>query len=125
MTETQEQISLMQQAAFHPICKNYLFAIPNGGKRHIVTALSLKRQGVKAGVPDLLLAYPSGRYHGLFIELKRRAQTKAQGGAKPKGTLTDDQVIVMKYLNDVNYLAQVAYGAEQAWKIITDYLENK
>lgn len=125
MTEEQEQISLMQQAAYHPICKKYLFAIPNGGKRHIVTALKLKAQGVKPGVPDILLAYPSGRYHGLFIELKRRAQTKEQGGSRSKGTLTADQMIVMRYLNDVNYLAQVAYGADEAWEIITKYLEVK
>lgn len=125
MTEEQEQISLIQQAAYHPICKKYLFAIPNGGKRHIVTATKLKAQGVKAGVPDLLLAYPSGVYHGLFIELKRRAKSKLEGGSRGRGTLTAEQMIMLKYLNDVNYLAQVAYGAEQAWKIITDYLDNK
>lgn len=47
-----------------------LFAIPNGGSRNILEAYNLKRQGVVSGVPDLMLAVPNGRCHGLFIEMK-------------------------------------------------------
>lgn len=32
-----------------------LFHIPNGGSRNRLEAINLKRQGVKAGVPDLFL----------------------------------------------------------------------
>ena len=32
-----------------------LFAIPNGGKRSIKTAIDLKSEGVKRGVPDLFI----------------------------------------------------------------------
>ena len=41
-----------------------------GGKRDAKTATILKRQGVKAGVPDLHLPVARGGYHGLYIELK-------------------------------------------------------
>ena len=41
-----------------------LYHIPNGGKRDAQTAISLKRQGVKAGVPDLHLPVARGGYHG-------------------------------------------------------------
>lgn len=125
MTEEQEQITLVQRASYHRICKDYLFAIPNGGKRHLVTAMKLKKQGVKPGIPDLFLAYPTNKFHGLFIELKRRAQTKAEGGSRSKGSLTVDQMIMIKQLNHVGYMATVAYGADEAWKIITEYLEEK
>ena len=47
-----------------------LYHIPNGGKRDACTAVNLKRQGVKAGVPDLHLPVARGGYHGLYIELK-------------------------------------------------------
>lgn len=47
-----------------------LYHIPNGGKRDAKTATILKRQGVKAGVPDLHLPVARGGYHGLYIELK-------------------------------------------------------
>lgn len=43
------------------------FAIPNGEKRSVTTGARLKRIGVKAGAPDLLIIY-RGRAH--FIELK-------------------------------------------------------
>ena len=34
--------------------KSILFAIPNGHQRHIITAADLKREGVLAGVSDLI-----------------------------------------------------------------------
>lgn len=33
----------------------YMHHVPNGGKRDATTAVALKRQGVKAGVPDIML----------------------------------------------------------------------
>lgn len=54
--------------AFHPA---------NGGQRHISTAERLKREGVRAGVPDVIIPVPIFNadgdellYHGLAIELK-------------------------------------------------------
>ncbi len=48
----------------------YLHHVPNGGKRDKATAMALKRQGVKAGVPDIVLPAAREGYHGLYIELK-------------------------------------------------------
>ena len=53
-----------------PAYKMLLFAIPNGGKRNVVEAMNLKKQGVLAGVADLFLAVPSLNHHGFFIEMK-------------------------------------------------------
>lgn len=39
-------------------------------KRDKATAVALKRQGVKAGVPDICLPVARNGYHGLHIELK-------------------------------------------------------
>ena len=47
--------------AFHPA---------NGGWRHKATAVALKRQGVKRGVPDVLLPVSSGNFTGFACELK-------------------------------------------------------
>ena len=55
-----------------------LYHVPNGGKRDKATAAVLKRQGVKAGVPDLVLPVARCGYHGLYIELK------APGGSVQK-----------------------------------------
>jgi hypothetical protein len=47
-----------------------LFAVPNGGYRAMTTAVKLKQEGVKAGVPDVWLPVPRGDYCGLIIEMK-------------------------------------------------------
>ena len=51
---------------------NLFFHVPNGGTRFIREAIALKNQGVVAGIPDILLLYPSkcGNYGFLGLELK-------------------------------------------------------
>jgi hypothetical protein len=47
-----------------------LFAIPNGGSRNILEAKNLKRQGVKAGIADVILLIPRKGFASLCIEFK-------------------------------------------------------
>lgn len=63
-----------------PQYERLLFAIPNGGRRDVITGARLKAEGVMAGVADLQLAVPAQNYHGLFIEMKTDTgrQTVAQ-----------------------------------------------
>lgn len=90
-----------------------LFHIPNGGSRNTLEAANLKRQGVKAGVPDLFLPVAKGTYHGLFIEMKWG-----------KNTVTDKQDEWLHDLTVQGYKAAVCYGADEAIAIITNYLTN-
>lgn len=56
--ESGHQEALFEWAAYHMDCMpelEYMHHIPNGGKRDKRTAVALKRQGVKAGVPDICL----------------------------------------------------------------------
>lgn len=62
----------------------YLHHVPNGGKRDKATATALKRQGVKAGVPDIVLPAVRAGYHGLYIELKAGKNTVATHLSCPK-----------------------------------------
>lgn len=91
-----------------------LFAIPNGGQRNIIIARKLKDEGVKSGVPDMQLAIPRGRYHGLFIELK-----------SSKGVLSKNQKEWMDALEAEGYCARVCYGFQQARDAIEKYLALK
>ena len=91
-----------------------VFAIPNGGKRNAAEAAHLKRQGVKAGVPDLCLAVPRGAYHGLYIKLK-------VGTNKP----TENQLAWLKLLKQHGYAVAVCYSAEEAKDVIDKYLNQK
>ncbi len=57
------------------------FAVPNGGRRNKAEAILLKRSGVKAGVPDIVIPVPppqipctlcgTVRLVGAVVELKR------------------------------------------------------
>lgn len=102
--EHEEQRTLMQWWALYSKSKGLseclLFAIPNGGFRHISVAMKLKQEGVRAGVPDLFLALPRGKYHGLFIEMK-----KAKGGR-----VSDSQNAVMTSLVRQGYACAVCHG---------------
>lgn len=88
-----------------------IFAIPNGGKRHIFTARKMKKEGVKAGVPDVFVAVPSGTKHGLFIEFKAK-------GNKP----TAKQVEWREKLTRRGYHVDVCYSADEAIELVEDYL---
>ena len=57
-----------------------LFAIPNGGTRNAIEASNLKKQGVTAGVSDLILLFPNWKHPYLCIEMKvgRNKQTEHQ-----------------------------------------------
>lgn len=90
-----------------------LFHIPNGGARDKRTGAILKREGVKAGVPDLFLPVPRGDKHGLFIELKA-------GRGKP----SEKQLWWIDKLNDQGYMALVCWGADEAIDTIMAYLRR-
>lgn len=115
-SEATEQERLISWASWqqnrYPELK-LLFHIPNGGSRNTLEAANLKRQGVKAGVPDLFLPVAKGTYHGLFIEMKWG-----------KNTVTDKQDEWLHDLTVQGYKATVCYGADEAIEIITDYLTN-
>lgn len=90
----------------------HLYAVPNGGMRNKITAAILKSEGVRAGVPDIVLAWPAGGHHGLYIELKR-----------PKGGRTSEaQREWILRLRAAGYAAHVCHGFEEARQTILEYL---
>ena len=88
-----------------------LFAIPNAGKRSKGAGGKLRAEGMKAGVPDLCLPVPSGKFHGLFIELKAK-------GGRPTG----EQVEWLRALTAQGYYASICVGWEDAKRTIENYL---
>ena len=100
--EALEQSMLFQwcelQKGKYPML-SLLFAIPNGGSRHRLEAINLKKQGLKSGVPDIFLPYANKKYHGLFIELK---YGKNKASEKQKAWINE--------LNHQGYYAKVCVG---------------
>jgi len=67
---------------------------------------------VKSGLPDLCLPVPRGKYHGLYIELK-----KEHGGIVSK-----NQREWLDNLTRQGYCSVVCHGWEDAKNTIEEYL---
>lgn len=124
-TEHQHQAALCSwwhlYATTHGLDYRLLFAIPNGqaligNARNPAAFMSyLRAEGFRKGAPDMLLALPRGRYAGLFIELKRAAS----------GVVSDEQKDMLRILLAAGYMTMVCYGAEDAKRVIVDYLTQE
>lgn len=110
--DEQAQFVLMVEAAYPPGISALLFAIPNGGRRHIKTACDLKVEGVRAGIPDLFFAYPHKGASGLFIEMKKR-----EGGC-----LSARQRYYIDLLRGQGYAVEVCRGCDEAFDRLAAYL---
>ena len=115
-TEHDEQVTVIEWARLHrrkwPELE-LLFAIPNGGLRHVITARRLKAEGVQAGVPDLFLPVARDGKHGLFIEMKAR-----------DGKLSNAQKEWITGLRLQGYWPMVCYSASEAILYLTRYLDS-
>ena len=115
MTEQQHQIAVIQWSQQPTIREKYpelamLFHIANE-RSDKVQASILKKMGVKKGVPDLCLPAPSGKYHGLFIEMKTDT-----------GRASAEQLWWISHLEANGYAAAVCYGWNRAVEVLEWYL---
>lgn len=92
-----------------------LFHIPNGGRRSKSEAARFKSEGVKAGVPDMFLPVARGKYHGLFIEMKRLKGGRVQ----------EVQRKWMEKLRGQGYYTTVCHGWQEASDALQRYLEGR
>ena len=92
-----------------------LFHVPNEGKRSRSTGGRMVKEGLKKGVPDIILPVPRGAYHGLFIEMKRVSGSRVS--AEQRQWLQD--------LCEQGYAAAVCYGWKAASECIKTYIQEK
>ena len=113
MSEHDEQCALFQLLALYesryPIL-HWVHAIPNGGKRHVATAVKMKKEGVKRGIPDIFIPYPVDEWAGCYIEMKFG-----------DGRLTKEQKEFIATFEHT-YKICVCYSAEEAAHAIGEYL---
>lgn len=90
-----------------------MFAVPNWRPKKS-QRIYLAAEGVKPGVPDIVLPAARGGFFGLYIELK-------VGGNKP----TFEQEYYIRSLKGRGYYAIVCYGFDDAIQTIEDYLNQE
>ena len=115
LSEHQEQTDLMNRILDNITTYPELaavFAVPNGGYRNGKVAMQMLQEGVKAGVPDLILSIARGGYHGYYQEQKRTKDS----------TVTPKQKAWHRYLKAQGYKVDVCKGCEAGWQGFLDYL---
>lgn len=89
----------------------WLYAIPNGGKRHVVVAMKMKAAGAKSGVYDLFLPVARRGFHGLYIEMKWG-----------NNDLSDEQKKFRQFVIIEGYRTATCYSSKEARQAIEWYL---
>jgi hypothetical protein len=126
--ETYEQQNLFGWAAWaekgHPELKD-MYAVPNGAFKSKAMAAKFQREGLKPGVPDIVLPHARGGYHALYIEMKRKRvpgkRVELRVGTRP----SEEQLDWHLRLRAAGNCVFVAYGWEEARDYILAYLALK
>jgi len=113
-TESQEQQKFIMQLRWL-FSDLQFFAIPNGGQRNKSEARRLILEGVEKGTPDIFIAEPRKKYHGLFIEMKR--------SLKSLSVTSKEQKLKHTALQKKGFKVKIAYGCKDAIKILKEYLD--
>jgi hypothetical protein len=124
-SEHSEQVALAYMVRTHldRLPELELFtAIPNA-EQSKAQAGKKWAEGVRPGYPDTLLDLARGEWHGLRIELKRKAYWNV-GADCPyaKGQPSPDQRAWHERLTRAGYLVFVTWGWEPAWDILRWYI---
>ncbi|MCK5743518.1 MAG: VRR-NUC domain-containing protein [Caldisericia bacterium] len=101
----------------------FYFSVPNGGSRHGREAVNLKKEGVVAGVPDVVVMLED---RILFVEMKRK-QKKLKSGklSNAHSKPSQEQIRIMERINRYKYAsAVVAYGGSEAISIVESYIKT-
>ena len=95
------------------------FAVPNGGSRHKLEAINLKKQGVKPGVSDMVVLLKDKI---LFIELKRQKKLLKSGKYSiAHARATKEQ---LEFLQDINSFSYAEGGVFYGWAEAKEYIEQ-
>ncbi len=109
-----EQAALLKEIQLrYPEVYELIYHVPNGGHRVKAVAAKLKAQGVKAGIPDLVLPMARGGYFGLYIEFKATVDP---------APVSPSQQACIRRLNGQGYLAIVCQGHFDAMEQLRAYL---
>ncbi len=106
--EARMQIEFFRQVPlfFPRLPDKLLFAVPNGGSRHKIEAANMKRQGVKAGVADVILQIPKKGFASLCLEFKTKTgrQSKEQREYQRQVEMAGSKYVVVRSVEEAIFV---------------------
>ncbi len=109
--EHKEQCAIVNHIIARKLPGVFWFAVPNGGNRTAATGARLKREGVRAGVPDLhFLINNDVTPLSLYLEYKTSG-----------GVVSDPQKEIKREIEAAGGVWRCAFGIDQALKILVDF----
>ena len=74
------------------------------------------------GYPDLFISAPIGKYHGLYLEIKKEGEKLCKKDGEPINEHIKEQLDYLLKLQDKGYSADFAIGIDEAINKIDKYL---
>jgi len=100
----------------------YRFDLAADLKLSIGQAKKHKRLQWRRGYPDLFIAHPMGKYHGMYLELKKDGTRLQKRNGDFASEHIKEQWEMLGALTLRGYKAEFACGFDEAKKIIDEYL---
>ena len=98
----------------------------SGVRMPIGLANKMRRVNPYRGFPDMFIAEARGKYHGLFIELKRKKEDLYTKQGKLRQTQhIKEQAEMLRILRERGYYATFSWGFEPTQALIRNYLNEK
>lgn len=106
---------LFAHEAIYPFL-HWLMHVPNGGLRSRGEAGKMRAMGVRKGVVDWILPFPSptGRYTGLAIEVKSH-----------QGTVSDEQQDFLDDAAAAGWLTAVVRSSDEFVKVVEQWIRDR
>lgn len=120
-SEREEQLALVKWLSYHNILRDFFCKNDNEGKRSPLQGHLLKLMGLRPGVSDLFIYYPTKTYPGLWLEVKRNKKYTKSERSTPTWKAQED---FHEKVKSVGYAAYFCYGWLNGAEIIENYLQS-
>jgi hypothetical protein len=121
--EQQTQLAICDWLSFqHPHIFDHIIKIDNEGIRSIAGHVLAKKMGLHKGASDLFIAWPTIKYYGMWLEIKRDGW-KGPSGKKQKEH-HEAQLNFIDRMNIKGYFAKLAVGVDEGILAISEYLKG-
>ncbi len=97
----------------YPHYARLFYAVPNGGSRNYKEAVKMKREGIVAGVSDMVLQIPNSHFHGMNVEFKTKT-----------GRQSPHQKEFEKAVTEMGYRYVIVRDVSEFVRIVKEYLAD-